>query len=421
MPEDTVNPGVVPRTSYVRAPLCRRVRAALGVVIAFGMISVLGAAAAPAFAQEKIRIGILGQFSGPFAVVGKKYREGIESFTAVYGTRVGGREVEILYRDLGGSNPSVARRLGEELIVRDGVKLLGGFYLSPEPIALGPVLTETKTPAVVFNGAALAITQSSPMILRPAQTQHMIAAVQAEWAIKNGWKQAYLAASDYSPGHDFLASFRMKYAALGGEIIGEDKIPLNTVDYAPFVERLSKAKPPVYHMFIPVGAPSVNIMKALRAQGLTGRKDLAMIGQAIIDDPFLPLYDDSVVGMFDSLTYSMDAPGAENKKYKDAMKTKHPAELPSYEGACAYDGMMLLYQLIQSQQGKPFDGAAAVQASSAHKFEGARGPIAIEPETRNATMNVYLRRAIKGPDGKLKLEITDTFSAVKSIPAGTTK
>jgi len=393
----------------------------VGALFAAWLIAMIGATATSAFAQEKIRIGILGQFSGPFAVVGKKYREGIEAFITVYGTRVGGREVELLYRDLGGSNPSVARRLGEELVVRDGVKLMGGFYLSPEPIALAPVLTETKTPAVVFNGAALAITQSSPMIIRPAQTQHMMASVQAEWAIKNGWKRAYLAASDYSPGHDFLAAYRMKYSTLGGEIVGEDKIPLNTVDYAPFIERLGKAKPPVYHMFIPVGAPSVNIMKALRAQGHTGRKDLALIGQAIIDDPFLPLYDDSVVGMFDSLTYSMDQPGAENRKYKEGMKAKHPNELPSYEGACAYDGMMLLYHMIQSQQGKPFDGAAAVQASVAHKYEGARGPIAIEPETRNATMNVYLRRAIKGADGKLKLEITDTFVGIKSIPAGTTK
>ena len=397
------------------------VRFAYRFALALSLGSIAALTTPAAHAQEKIRIGILGQFSGPFAVVGKKYREGIESFVAVYGNRVGGREVEILYRDLGGSNPSVARRLAEELIVRDEAKLLGGFYLSPEPIAAGPVLTETKTPGVVFNGAALAITQSSPMIIRPAQTQHMIASVQAQWAIKNGWKRAHLAASDYSPGHDFLSAFRLRYNALGGEVSAEDRIPLNTVDYAPFVERLAKAKPPVYHMFIPVGAPSVNIMKALRAQGLTGRKDLALIGQAIIDDPFLPLYDDSVVGMFDSLTYSLEAPGAENAKYKAAMKTKHPNELPSYEGACAYDGMMLLYHMIQSQQGKPFDGAAAIQASVNHKYLGARGPIVIEPDTRNATMDVYLRRAIKGPDGKLKLEIVETYPGIKSIPEGTVK
>jgi len=392
-------------------------------VLAAALAVTLGATASgvapPAHAQEKIRIGILGQFSGPFAVVGKKYREGIEAFTSVYGTRVGGREVEILYRDLGGSNPSVARRLGEELVVRDRVQLLGGFYLSPEPIAVAPVLTETKTPAVVFNGAALAITNASPMILRPAQTQHQIASVQAQWAIKNGWKRAYLAASDYSPGHDFLSAFKLRYTALGGEVIAEDRIPLNTVDFAPFVERMAKAKPPVYHMFIPVGAPSVNIMKALRAQGLTGRKDLSMIAQAIVDDPFLPLYDDSVVGMYDSLTYAMQAPGDENAKYKKAMAGKFPNELPSYEGACAYDGMMLLYHLIATQQGRTFDGEAAVKASLDHKYQGARGPIAIEPDTRNATMDVYVRRVIKGADGKLTLEITDTVRGVKSIPEGT--
>lgn len=369
-----------------------------------------------AAAQDKIKIGIIGQFSGPFAVVGKKYREGIESFSQVYGAKVGGREVEILYRDIGGSNPSVARRLAEELIVRDKVSLLGGFYLTPEPIAAAPVLTETKTPAVVFNGAALAITQSSPMILRPAQTQHMVAHVQAQWAIKNDFKRAYFAASDFSPGHDYLGALRAAYTKLGGEVLGEDKIPLNTVDYAPFVERLAKAKPALYTAFIPIGAPSVNIMKALRAQGLTGRKDLAIVGQGMVDDPFLPLYDESVIGMFDSLSYSIDVPGDENKKYKDALKVKHPTELPSYEGACAYDGMLLLYELIRTQQGKAFDGEAAVKATSGYKYLGARGPIVMEPETRNATMNIYIRRVIKGPDGKMKLEIADTFPGIKSIP-----
>jgi branched-chain amino acid transport system substrate-binding protein len=131
--------------------------------------------------QQKIKIGILGQFSGPYAATGTKYRQGIDAFQAAYGAKIGGRDVEIVYRDVGGSNPSVAKQLVEELIVKEKVSLIGGFYLSPEPMAAAPVLTETKTPAVVFNGAALAITKTSPYIIRPANTQQMIGYVQAEW------------------------------------------------------------------------------------------------------------------------------------------------------------------------------------------------------------------------------------------------
>jgi len=371
-----------------------------------------------ALAQEKLKIGIIGQFSGPFAIVGKQYQQGVEAYMATYGSRVGGREIEVVYRDVGGPNASVAKRLAEELIVRDQVSIIGGFYLSPEPIAAASVLTETKTPAVVFNGAATAITESSPYIIRASQMQFQEGFVEAQWAIKNGFKRAYVSVSDYAPGHDLLASFRKHYTALGGEILGEDKIALNTVDYSPYVERVARAKPNLFMMFIPSGAPSINLVKALSAQGMTGRKDLAIVGQAQIDENTINLFDDSVIGMYDSLFYAVEAPGAENKKYKDAQLAKFgaAAELPNYFGASAWDGMHVIYHMIRSQQGKKFDGAAAVKSVLGFKYDGAKGPQTIEADTRNTTGDFYIRRAVRGPNGKLKLEVADIIKNVKSLP-----
>ena len=367
--------------------------------------------------QEPIKIGILGQFSGPFALIGKQYRQGIETYTATYGSKVGGREVELIYRDIGGTNASVAKRLAEEMIVRDRVSIIGGFYLSPEPLAVAPVLTETKTPGVVFNGAAKSITEASPYIIRSGNTQFQMGHVEAEWAIKRGYKRAYVAVSDYAPGYDLLEAFRKRYTALGGEILGEDRMPLNTVDYAPYVERIARAKPTVFKMFIPAGAPSVNMVKSLQAQGMTGLKDLAIIGQAQLEEAVLNLFDDSIVGMYDALTYSIEAPGAENRKYKNAMRGKFgAAELPSFAGATAWDGMHIIYRMIREQEGKPFDGTTAINAARGFSFEGARGNVRIEPDTRNATLDIHIRRAVKGPDGKLKLEVADIVKGVKSLP-----
>lgn len=387
----------------------------MGIALATAIVGV-SAATADALAQEKLKIGIIGQFSGPYAVIGKQYQQGIEAYTSVYGTRVGGREIEILYRDIGGTNASVAKRLAEELIVRDKVSILGGFYLTPESLAAAPVLTETKTPAVVFNGAALAITQASPFIVRASNTQFQVGYVEAEWAIKLGYKHAYVAVSDFAPGYDLLAAFHKRYTELGGEILGEDKIPLNTVDYSPYVERVARAKPNLLMMFIPAGAPSVNIVKALQAQGMTGRKDLAIVGQAQLEESVLDLFDDSVVGMYDTLSYAIDVPGDENRKYKDAQRAKFGAELPSYPGASAWDGMLLIYQMINSQQGKDFDGTDAVKSVLGYKLNGAKGPIEVEPDTRNITIDLYIRKAVKGPDGHLKLEIADVAKGVKSNP-----
>lgn len=378
-------------------------------------IAALGAAHGQA--PEKLKIGIVGQFSGPFAQIGQNYKDGIQAYLKQYGTKVGGREVEIIYRDIGGTNASAAKRLTEELIVRDQAAIIAGFYLSPESIAAAPVLSETKTPGVVFNGAAKVITESSPMLVRVSNTQFQVGYVQAEWAIKNGYKRTYISVSDFAPGIDLLAAFRKRYTELGGQIVGEDKIPLNTVDYSPFVERVARANPSLFVMFIPGGSPSVNITKALQAQGLAGRKDMAIIGQVQLDEPVLHLFDDSVVGMFDALSYAIEAPGDENRKFKAAFNSTVGAKsIPNYDSASAWDGMQVIYRMIASQQGKTFDGPAAVKAVQGAKFDGAKGPITIEPDTRNTTLSIYIRKAVKGPDGKLKLEVSDTFRDIKSIP-----
>lgn len=386
----------------------------------YALAACLGVAAwgaAHAQAADKIKIGIVGQFSGPFALTGQNYKDGIQAYLKQYGNKVGGREVEVIYRDIGGTNASAAKRLTEELIVRDQASIIAGFYLSPESIAAAPVLTETKTPGIVFNGAAKVITESSPMIVRVSNTQFQVGYVQAEWAIKNGHKRTYIAVSDFAPGYDLLGAFRKRYTELGGQIVGEDKIPLNTVDYSPFVERVARAKPSLFVMFIPGGSPSVNMTKALQAQGLSGRKDLAIIGQVQLDEQFLHLFDDSVVGMFDALSYAVEAPGDENKKYKAALSSVVGAKaIANYDGASAWDGMHVIYKMIASQQGKAFDGPAAVKAVQGLKVDGAKGPITIEPDTRNTTLSIYIRKAVKGPDGKLKLEVADTFKDIKSIP-----
>ncbi len=155
----------------------------------------------------------------------------------------------------------------------------------------------------------------------------------------------------------------------------------------------------------------------MQAQGLSGRKDLAIIGQSQLDETVLHLFNDSVVGQFDALSYAIEAPGEENKKYKNALRETAGAEaIPNYDGASAWDGMHVIYKMIASQQGKTFDGTEAVKSVLNLKLDAAKGPVQVEPDTRNLTLSIYIRRAVKGPDGKLKLEVSDVFHNVKSLP-----
>lgn len=388
--------------------MCKR-RSVLRVLAA----ALLSATLAPAAAQEKIRIGIIGPFTGPFATTGIQYRQGIETFLSVHGNKVGGRDVEVLYRDVGGTNPAVAKRLAEELIVRDKVSLLGGFYLSPEATAAAPVVTETKVPAVLFTAASPAIMKLSPYFIRAGDNILQAALPPAEWAIKRGAKRAYIAVADYAPGHDVQAGFKARFTALGGTIVGEDRMPLNTVDFAPFAERIANAKADFVNVFVPAGAPAVSFMKALTAQGVTAAK-VAIMGQAETDDNELRLFDDSVIGVYSSLYYAIDAPYEANRRFKDALAKKiGPSAVPTYSTMAAYDGMHILYRMIESQKGKPFDGPAAVKAMEGMSWESPRGPVRIEPGTREMTQPIYIRRVEK-VGGRLQNRIVETFLAVKA-------
>ena len=380
--------------------------------IAVGAV-VLCANAVVAQAQEKVRIGIIGPFSGPFATAGVQYRQGVETYLTVTGNRVGGREVEVIYRDVGGTNPAVAKRLAEELVVRDKVSLLGGFYLSPEATAVAPVVNETKVPAVLFTAASPAIMKLSPFFVRAGDNILQAALPPAEWAIKRGAKRAYIAVSDYAPGHDVQGGFRARFTALGGTIAGEDRMPLNTVDYAPFAERVANSKADFINVFVPAGAPAVSFIKALAAQGVVGSK-VSIMGQAETDDNELRLFDDSVIGVYSSLYYALDAPYEANRRFKEALAKKHgPSATPTFSMAGAYDGMHILFRMIESQRGKVFDGAAAVKAVEGMTWESPRGPVRIEPGTREMTQNIYIRRVEK-VGGRLTNRIVETFRDVKA-------
>lgn len=396
--------------SFVRAR-----RAAMRIAGGVAVLAAIGALLpGTALAQQKIRIGIIGPFTGPFATTGIQYRQGIETFLSVNGNKVGGREVEVLYRDVGGTNPAVAKRLAEELIVRDKVSLLGGFYLSPEATAVAPVVTETKVPAVLFTAASPAIMKLSPYFIRIGDNILQAAIPPADWAIKRGAKRAYIAVADYAPGHDVQGGFKARFTQLGGTIVGEDRLPLNTVDFAPFAERIANAKADFINVFVPAGAPAVSFIKALAAQGVVGSK-VAIMGQAETDDNELRLFDDSVIGVYSSLYYAIDAPYEANRRFKAALANKvGPSAVPTYSTMAAYDGMHVLYRMIESQKGaKTFDGPAAVKAMEGMKWESPRGPVTIEPGTRETTQNIYIRRVEK-VDGKLVNRIVETFPAVKA-------
>jgi branched-chain amino acid transport system substrate-binding protein len=388
-------------------------RKATRILLAGAVLLMLAAlSAVSAQAQEKVKIGVIAHFSGPFAAAGKQYREGIEAFLAANGTKAGGREVEMIYRDVGGANPAAAKQAVQELIVRDKVVSLIGFYLSPDAAAAVSVINETKTPGVILTAAARNLTQQSQYFVRVGGTLYQTSSPAAEWAFKNGARKAYIAVSDYAPGHDAQAAFRERFTKLGGTIIGEDRMALNTVDYAPFIERLANANPDVVFTFLPNGTPTANLMRGLAARELL-KKGMKFISVGVPDDPDLPGIGDAAIGFHSSLYYTYSLPHPENQKFVAQIRKALGADaITTFQQAQAWDGMTLTFRMLESQAGKPFDGAAAIEAVKGFAWTGPEGPMKIDPETRQAIQNVYIRRAEK-VNGRVLNVVADTFQAVR--------
>ena len=223
-----------------------------------------------AFAQETLKIGLILPYSGPFADTGNQLDAGIKLYMQQHGDEVVGKKIEVIRKDTGGPAPDVAKRLAQELIVRDQVDILAGFALTPEALGAADIATEAKKMMVVMNGATSIITEKSPYIVRTSLTIPQVNYVFGKWAFeKGGVKQAYTLVADYGPGHDAEKSFAKGFTEAGGTIVGADKTPVANPDFSAFVQRVKDANPEAVYIFIPGGAQPAALGKALAERGLT--------------------------------------------------------------------------------------------------------------------------------------------------------
>jgi len=380
-------------------------RIALSILLAG---SALPAASISATAQEKLRIGMISDFTGPFANVGIRLRYGIETFLAEKGNKVGGREVELIYRDVGNGSPAVAKQIAEELVVRDKVQMIGGFSVTPEVFAAAPVVTEGKIPSVIMVPSTPALMKMSPYFVRTSNNMISTVVPGADWAYKQGKRRAYIVVADFAPGHQVQETFKKKFTELGGTIVGEDRAPLSTVDYAPFAERIARANVDMVQMFVPTGTPSITFMRGLAAQGVFS-KGLMVIGVGETDEADLPGFDDSVIGVYTSFYYASTLNNPENVAFKQKLAAKFKDAIPAPFAVAGYDSMNVLYKMAESQAGKTFDGDSAVKSVLGYKWNSPRGPVMIDPASRDIVENYYIRKVEK-VDGRLQNVVVDTYT-----------
>jgi branched-chain amino acid transport system substrate-binding protein len=367
---------------------------------------------APALAQETVKIGLIVPLTGGQASTGKQIDNAIKLYMQQNGDTVAGKKVEVIVKD-DGAVPDNSKRLAQELIVNDKVNFLAGFGVTPAALAVAPLATQAKVPQVIMAAGTSIITERSPYIVRTSFTLAQSSEIIADWAAKNGIKKVAALVSDYAPGADALNFFKPKFTAGGGEVVEEVKVPLANPDFAPFLQRMKDAKPDAIYVFVPAGQGG-NFMKQYTERGLAGIK---VIGPGdVMDDDLLNGMGDAALGAVTAHLYSAAHPSQKNKDFVAAYK-KAFNQRPGFMAVGGYDGIHLIYEALKKTGGKT-DGDALIAAMKGMKWESPRGPISIDPETRDIIQNIYIRE-VKKVDGELYNVEFATFEAVKD--SGKTK
>ncbi|WFU12864.1 ABC transporter substrate-binding protein (plasmid) [Rhizobium sp. CB3090] len=358
---------------------------------------------------DTIKVGVIATFSGPNAIWGKQFREAIDVYVAEHGDEIAGHKVEFIYKDVGGPNADASKAAAQELLVRDGVKYLAGFDFTPNAIAVAPLIKQAKVPAVIFNAGTSSINKQSEYFLRTSFTLWQISQPEGEWAAKNGAKKVVTAVSDYNPGIDAETAFSKAFEKNGGKIVEHIRMPLQTTDFAPFMQRIKDSGADAVFTFLPAGPATFAFTKAYNENGLKAA-GIAFYGTGETDETTIDALGDQAIGLVTSYHYSDAHDSPLNKSFIAKLNELHPGSRANMASVGAYDGVHLIYKMIEAAGS---DGAKALEAAKGMQWESPRGPVKIDPASRHVVQNVYLRRVERAPDGHL---VNREFETIPNVP-----
>jgi branched-chain amino acid transport system substrate-binding protein len=370
-------------------------------------------AAAPPAKAETVKIGLILPYSGAFGRLGQTMDEAVKLWAKENGESAGPHKIEIIRRDTGGPSPEVAKRLAQELIQRDGVKMLTGFVFTPEPIAVAPLVTEVKMPLVIMNAATSMITTTSPYITRLSLTLPQTTEILGRWAATKGnVKRVITSVSDYGPGIDAEGAFLNGFKENGGTVVGSVRFPLMNPDFVPFLQRILDQKPEGVYAFIPGGTQPVAYVKAFNEVGLAKAGIKLMPSAEAVDEADLQNLGDLAVGLITATHYTSARKSAVNDKFVAAWHATYGKDNdPDFFAVGAWDSMALIYDVVKKLDGK-IDGDKAMAFIKTWKHESPRGPISIDPVTRDIVQNIYITKTER-VNGRLANVPMETYEAVK--------
>jgi branched-chain amino acid transport system substrate-binding protein len=387
----------------------------------FGLAGLAAALLALSSAHaQTVRIGLIMPYSGQFADTATQMDNAIKLYMKQKGDTIAGKKIEIIRKDTGGIAPDIAKRLAQELVVRDNVDILAGFVLTPNALAASDVSTEAKKFMVIMNAATSIITTKSPYSVRTSVTLPQLNETFGTWAHKSGVRKVYTMVSDFGPGHDAEGAFQRAFKEAGGDIVGSVRFPVANPDFSAFVQRAKDVNPEAIFIFVPGGVQPAAIGKALAERGIDpGKTKIFGMGE-LTEDEARKSMGDAALHIITVYHYDHNHDSALNREFVKAFNEAYGGRNPNIYAIGGYDGIHLIYEALKKAGGKT-DADALVAAAKGMRWESPRGPISIDPETRDIIQTVYIRRVEKVGGQLLNVEFDKVENVKDPVKARTKK
>jgi branched-chain amino acid transport system substrate-binding protein len=353
---------------------------------------------------ETTKVGVLAPMSGLNSTFGKQFSEAVAVYQKLHGSEVASNKVEFIFKDLPDINPGQAKALAQELIINDKIHYLAGFEFTPNALAVAPLAQQAKIPTVIFNAATSAITGKSGYMARTSYTLWQVSVPVAKYALDQGVKKVVTVVSDYGPGIDAETAFKKTFEAGGGSVVESIRMPVRTTDFSPILQRAKSFTPEAVYAFLPAGPATFGFVKAFHENGMRDA-GIRFLGTAETEETNLQELGDAALGLETGYHYSAVHSSELNGRFVKELKALYPNSVANFTPVGAYDGTHLIYKMIEAAGSRNPDKAmAAIKGLS---WESPRGPVRIDPETRDIVQNVYMRVVERGASGKLIKGVQD--------------
>jgi len=381
------------------------------IVVAGTAVAGIIAAIAPQPSRaDQPTVGIVAAFSGAYAEWGEAYKREIDLYMFQHDGKDGNPKINLILRDApGASDVARTKQVVQEFIARDNVWIAAGGEFTPEALAVADMVTEAKTPYIVFNGSTSFIVDKSPYIVRVGFTTWQPDVPIAEYAATHGCKKVTMIVADYAPGADTIAAFSYGFEKHGGKVADVIKVPLGTADFSAYLQRIKDSQPECVFPFMPGGPMALSFIKGYSEQGFP-KQGITLYDAGSVAENYLDAIGDAALGVISAGFYSTYLDNPTNKAFIAALKQKDPNVQRKFVPTFAYDGMELIFHMLKAS-GATKDGDKMIAAAKGYAWQSPRGPISIDPKTRDIVQNIYVRKVVK-ENGVLFNKEFETIPAV---------